>query len=82
MKGFIHIDNQEVKKMFVEPVLQGRSIGSKLIDFAITEMNVGFLWALEKNIRAISFYERHRFKKTGDKKLEEATTEYLICMEQ
>ena len=82
VKGFVQIENQEVKKLFVEPVLQGKSIGSVLMVYAIDEHNVNHLWALEKNIRAISFYERHGFRVTDDKKLEEDTTEYLIRLER
>ena len=82
VKGFIQIDGQEVKKLFIEPVLHGKSIGSELLDYAIREHDVSFLWALEKNTRAISFYERHGFRLSGDKKLEEDTTEYLLRLER
>ena len=82
VKGFIHIDNQEIKKLFVEPALQGQSIGSKLLNYAISEYNVNYLWALEKNTRAISFYRRHGFLVTNDKKYEEDTTEYLIRLQR
>lgn len=33
---------------------------------------------IEKNVKAISFYNRHGFRLTGQKKFEEDTTEYLI----
>lgn len=82
VKGFIQIDDNEVKKLFVEPVLQGKSIGSELLDYAIDRHDANFLWALERNIRAVSFYERHGFRLTGDKKLEEDTTEYLVRLER
>ena len=82
VKGFIHIDNQEIKKLFVEPAIQGHSIGSKLLNYAISEYNVNYLWALEKNTRAISFYKRHGFYVTNDKKYEEDTTEYLIRLQR
>ena len=82
VKGFIQIDGQEVKKLFIEPVLHGKSIGSELLDYAIREHDVSFLWALEKNTRAISFYEKHGFRLSGDKKLEEDTTEYLVRLER
>ena len=82
VKGFIHIDGKEVKKLFVEPVLQGNSIGAQLLEYAICEKNVDFLWALEKNTRAIAFYQRHGFKLTEYKKFEEDTTEYLVRMER
>ena len=82
VKGFIQVENTEIKKLFVEPVLQGNSIGSKLLNFSIKECNADFLWALEKNIKAIKFYERHGFYLTKEKKLEEDTTEYLIRLER
>lgn len=82
VKGFIQIDGTEVKKLFVEPVLQGNSIGAKLLEYAISEKNVDHLWALEKNTRAVAFYQRYGFRVTGDKKYEEDTTEYLVRMER
>ncbi len=82
VKGFIQIENAEVKKLFVEPVLQGNSIGAELLNYAVVEKNVKFLWALEKNTKAIAFYKRHGFNITNDKKYEEDTTEYLIRMER
>ena len=82
VKGFIQIENAEVKKLFVEPALQGNSIGAKLLEYAIAESNVNFLWALEKNTKAIAFYKRHGFNITNDKKYEEDTTEFLVRMER
>jgi len=82
VKGFIQIENQEIKKLFVEPVLQGKCIGSMLLKYAIDYHNANSLWALEKNTRAIRFYERHGFIVTADKKLEEDTTEYLVRLER
>ena len=82
VKGMIQIENQEIKKLFVEPVLQGNGIGSKLLTYAIEKHNANTLWALEKNVRAIRFYERHGFQITTDKKLEEDTTEYLVRLER
>ena len=82
IKGIIQVENQEIKKLFVEPVLQGNGIGFELLKFAIENHNANTLWALEKNTRAIRFYERHGFKITTDKELEEDTTEYLIRLEK
>ena len=78
IKAFIMIDNSEVKKLFVEPVLQGKGLGSKLLRYALDKCDVKYLWALEKNIRAINFYLNNGFKLSEDKKLEEGTNEYLI----
>ena len=82
VKGMIQIENQEIKKLFVEPVLQGNGIGSELLTYAVEKHNANTLWALEKNVRSIRFYERHGFQITTDKKLEEDTTEYLIRLER
>ena len=80
IKGFIMVDGKEIRKLFVEPVLQGNSIGKKLLEFAVSEMKADFLWALEKNKRAIAFYERNGFSLSGERKLEEDTEEYLVKM--
>lgn len=82
VKGFLQAENGEVKKLFVEPVLQGRSIGAKLLEYAIAELDVQFLWALERNGKAIAFYQRHGFRVTADKRFEEGTTEYLVRLER
>ena len=80
VKGFIRLNGPEVQKLFVEPVLQGHGIGAALLDFAIKEKDVRFLWALEKNTQAIHFYEKHGFIITEERQLEEGTTEYLVKM--
>jgi len=78
VKGFIQVEGKQVKKLFVEPVLQGQGIGAVLLRDAIQKQDVQFLWALEKNTRAITFYARNGFEPTGERKLEEGTAEYLI----
>ena len=40
------------------------------------------LWALEKNVKAIRFYGRHGFTATGEKKLEDGTSEYLVLLKR
>ena len=82
VKGFIQLDGTKVAKLFVEPVLQGNGIGAKLLEYAVAEKQANYLWALEKNVRAIRFYERHGFHVTEEKKLEEDTTEYLVRLER
>ena len=80
VKGFIKIEGTYIARLFVEPVLQNASIGSKLLEYAVKEHNADHLWALEKNVKAIRFYNRHGFEATGEKKLEDGTTEYLILL--
>ena len=78
VKGFIKIEGTYIARLFVEPVLQNAYIGSRLLGYAVNEHHVDHLWVLEKNIKAIRFYERHGFAFAGEKKLEEGTTEYLM----
>ena len=82
VKGFIQIEKREVKRLFVEPVLQGKAIGTELLEYGIAERDANHLWALEKNIKAIAFYKRHGFDTTNEKKYEEDTTEFLVRMEK
>ncbi len=80
VKGFVRVNGAEVEKLFVEPVLQGQGIGRLLLAYAVEKHDVNFLWALEKNKRAISFYNRNGFRITSEKKPEEGTDEYLVKM--
>lgn len=82
VKAFLHYGGDEVRRLYVEPVLQGQGIGAALLDYAIRELHVTRLWALEKNERAIAFYARHGFRPNGERKLEEGTDEYLIRLER
>ena len=82
VKGFIQIEKREVRRLFVEPTLQGKSIGSDLLEYGIAEKDVDFLWVLEKNIKAIVFYKKHGFDTTNKKKYEEDTIEFLVRMER
>ena len=82
VKGFIHIEKREVRRLFVEPTLQGKAIGAELLEYGIAEKDVNSLGVLEKNIKAIAFYKRHGFDTTNEKKYEEDTIEFLVRMER
>ena len=51
-----------------------------MLEYAVNKHHADHLWVLEKNIKAIRFYERNGFVATGEKKLEEGTTEYLMLL--
>ncbi|MCR5319368.1 MAG: GNAT family N-acetyltransferase [Treponema sp.] len=61
---------------------QSQGVGSALIEYAKENYPVTYLWAIEKNVEAIRFYERHVFHTTKNKKLEEGTTVYIVKMER
>lgn len=82
VKGLIQIEGKEVKTLYVEPFFQNEGIGGKLLEFAVGEFQVEYLWALEENVRALDFYQRHGFVYHGEWKYEEGTTEHLIKLEK
>ncbi|MBP5443321.1 MAG: GNAT family N-acetyltransferase [Treponema sp.] len=82
VKGFIKIEDTYIARLFVEPVLQNAGIGTRLLEYAVNEHHADYLWALEKNTKALRFYERNGFIATGEKKLEEGTTEYLVLLKR
>lgn len=82
VKGMIHIDDKEIKELYVEHFFQNQGIGSKLIEYAIVVFECNYLWALEKNRKAIEFYNRHGFVFEGEKKFEEGTNEFLIKLKR
>lgn len=78
IKGFVQLKEREICKIYVDTFFQSKGIGKELIEYAINEYDANNLWALEKNERAISFYIKHGFNLTGEKKFEEDTIEYLV----
>lgn len=80
VKGFCELWEKEIRKLYVEPFFQSQGIGKALLKEAVFQHGARFLWALEKNKRAISFYERNGFRLTGEKRLEEGTKEYLVLL--
>lgn len=80
VKGFMQVKDSEICRLFVEPVLHDKGIGSELLRFAVNELNADHLWALEKNEGALRFYKRHGFEVTENRKKEEGTDEYLVLL--
>lgn len=82
LRGFVQINGTEICKLYVDPFFQNQGIGHELIEFAIQKRQADHLWALEKNTRAIAFYQNHGFRLTGEKKFEDGTTEYLVKLKR
>ena len=78
IKGFINLSDREISELYVDSFFANQGIGGKLIDFAIKQYNSNHLWVLEKNLKARRFYERHGFSYTGNRQLEDGTTEFVI----
>lgn len=82
VKGVAILAGDELESLYVEPTFQGEGVGGALLRFAVEEQGAAWLWALEKNTRAVAFYTAHGFRPTGVWKYEEDTTERLIQMEK
>lgn len=82
IRGFLQMNDTEICKLYVDPFFQNKGIGNDLMEYAVKELHANYLWALEKNVKAISFYQRHGFHLSGQKKFEEDTTEYLVKLER
>lgn len=80
VKGLISIEGNEIKELYVDDFFQGKGIGSQLIEFAINNYKAEYLWVLEKNSQAISFYKKHGFEVSGEKRFAEGTNEFEIEM--
>lgn len=82
VKGMLHIEGDWMKELYIEPFFQHRGIGAQLIDFAISEFDVRYLFVLEKNESAIRFYQKHGFILTQERWPEQGTTEFIVKMER
>lgn len=79
VKGVLHIAEDRIEELYVDHFFENCGIGGEMMAFAL-EKNCRYLWVLEKNEDARRFYERHGFAPTGEKRLQEGTTEYIMEM--
>ena len=82
VKGVININGKQIVELYVDSFFENQGIGSILIKYAIEQLDCDFLWVLEKNIKAIRFYQRYGFVITEEKQYEEGTTEYIVKMKR
>ena len=80
VKGMIHISDNQILELYVDSFFENQGIGSNLIRFAIEQMHCDFLWVLEKNVKALRFYQRHGFAISKEKKYQEGTSEFIVKM--
>ncbi len=71
VKGMMLVNGDELVKLYVEPQFQSCGIGAALLGYAVNELKITWLWALEYNKRGIAFYKRNGFKLTGERFIED-----------
>ena len=82
VKGIININGKQIVELYVDSFFENQGIGSILIKYAIEQLDCDFLWVLEKNIKAIRFYQKHGFVITEEKQYERGTIEYIVKMKR
>lgn len=79
VKGFINIEGERIAELYVDSFFENQGIGSRLLSFAVAK-GCNTLWVLDKNTDAQRLYSKHGFVKTGERKPEEGTGEYIVEM--
>ena len=79
-------DSIEISEFYVEPFFKGKGIGTKLIHYIISEAKKDnkkriFLWVIQDNLSARSFYEANGFRENGETCIIEGTSKIDICYE-
>ena len=82
VKGVININGKQIVELYVDSFFENQGIGSILIKYTIEQLDCDFLWVLEKNIKAIRFYQKHGFVITEEKQYERGTIEYIVKMKR
>ena len=82
VKGVININGKQIVELYVDSFFENQGIGSILIKYAVEQLDCDFLWVLEKNIKAIRFYQKHGFVITEEKQYERGTIEYIVKMKR
>lgn len=80
VKGMLHMEGTEIAELYVDYFFQNQGIGARLMEYAIREHNADRLWVIEKNVKAVRFYEAHGFRFSGERKCEEGTAEFIVLM--
>ena len=83
IQGFIGMNEEYIEGIFVSDEMQSQGIGKILLKYAKGKRNKLFLNVYQKNIRAISFYQREGFE-VQYSGLDEATGEkdYVMTWQQ
>ena len=68
--GLMGLAPGKVEMLFIDPAHQGRGIGRKLLNFALSLYPVLEIEANEQNSQGVAFYKKFGFKAIGRKELD------------
>lgn len=76
--GFLGISQNKIEMLFVDAKCLGQGIGKELLDFLKNSHNELLLDVNEQNLKALSFYEKYGFKRTGRSSLDSQGNPYPL----
>lgn len=76
--GFLGVANHNLEMLFIHPDNRGKGIGSKMLDYAIEELQVQKVDVNEQNEQALGFYLKHGFEVVGRSALDGSGKPYPI----
>lgn len=65
LSGFVALSDGMIEMLFVHPAVQGRGIGTRLLDFAVVEKGMRRVDVNEQNGKAFGFYRNKGFDVIG-----------------
>ena len=65
ISSFVAFDPGQLRHLAVRPDLWGSGLAEAAVDWAVDRATTQRLWCLEKNSRALGFYERLGWTRTG-----------------
>lgn len=80
VKGLLHLEEDEIAELYVDPFFERLGIGSVLMEFALSKILNPRLWVLEGNGQAVRFYQKHGFCFTGERQFVPGTDKYETRM--
>jgi len=76
--GFMGVSDNNLEMLFIHPNNRGMGIGRKLLDYAISELQVQKVDVNEQNEQAIGFYSKYGFDVVGRSELDASGKPYPI----
>lgn len=71
VKAMIKVEDEgswlKISEFFVDPFFQGEGIGKSMVNTILEQQKPLYLYVLDKNVKAIGFYEKMGFKYSGEK---------------
>jgi putative acetyltransferase len=59
--GFVGVEDDVIESLFLDPEYMGQKLGTKLMNFALTELKADKVNVNEENLDAIKFYSKFGF---------------------